>query len=172
MIILTKSEADYIKGQYTEPYVLEPVYLDTDKYGITDAVMTNPAYREAWAFLKTKPVELITSDELEGIVAPEKPAVEPLYIIEGKELTFKVYAIRKISKEHGIIDVTAIDKNGLHRDVSLSIDNDVSFDIPNVGTMTAIQAMLFFDEQGMSSKSICEVMIPQREQYIIDRFYK
>jgi hypothetical protein len=171
MIILNKEQADFIRGKYKEPYVLEPIYLANNKYGLPDSVMLNPHYREAWAYLKDKPVELITADELEGIEAPVKEKPQPLYVIQGKDLTFEVYAIRKISKEHGIIDIVAIDKKGLHRDVSLSIDNSVTYDIPNVGELTAIQAMLFFDEQGMSSKSICEMMIPQREEYIKDKWF-
>lgn len=172
MIILTAEEANQVKGLYEKPYTLEPIYLADNKYGLPETIVMNPAYRDAWALLKSKPVELITADEIEGIVAPVKQKTEPLYIIEGKELTFHVTEMRKLNKECGEIALTAIDKNGLHRDVVLSIDSEVVFDIPNVGKLTAIQAMLFFDKEGMSSKAICEMLIPQREQYILDKYFK
>lgn len=172
MIILTTAEANQVKGMYEKPYTLEPIYLAENKYGLPEAILMNPAYRDAWALLKGKPVELITADEMEGIVAPEKPKQEPLYIIEGKDLTFHVTEMRKLNKECGEIALTAIDKTGLHRDIVLSIDSEVVFDIPNVGKITAIEAMLLFDSQGMNSKAICEMLIPQREQYILEKFFK
>lgn len=171
MIILTKAEAEQIRGQYTAPYVLEPIALEADKYALPEAVMTNPAYRDAWAFLKTKPVELITSDEMEGIsYSGESKPKEALYEIKGVEMDFKVWEINKLSRERGEIKLTAI-KNGLHRDITLNIDKEITFELPGVGEITAVDAMLAMDAQGKSSKQICEMLIPMREKYINETWF-
>jgi hypothetical protein len=65
MIILTKEQANEVRGNTGAGSALDPVKLKSGEYVLNEAVLSDPAHSMLHEFLNTLPTREVTKDEIE-----------------------------------------------------------------------------------------------------------